>query len=104
MRLPFLRRVQSGQTLLPWALGLGLVMLAGVGCNGPCESLAERICSCEPNNLEEQGCIEEVRITMGLYSPTPAELDACSAALDTCDCEALEREDLAACGLSKGGG
>lgn len=77
--------------------------MIGSGCNGPCESLAERICSCEPNSLEERGCIEEVRTAMGTYSPTPAEMEACEAALDTCDCEALEREDLAACGLSKGG-
>lgn len=74
-------------------------------CNGPCQSLAERICSCEPNQAEEQGCLLEVSAAMGRVAPTIAEEEACEAILDDpdgCTCEALEREDFEACGLSRG--
>lgn len=74
-----------------------------VACDGPCESLAEKICSCEPNEVEKRGCLEQVRVAMQ-RAATTAETNACSEALDTCDCEVLEREEYRLCGLSKEGG
>ena len=81
-----------------------LVALSLASCNGPCESLAEKICSCEPNSTEEAGCIEQVRSEMNRITPSASQEEMCDSLLDGCDCEALEREDFAACGLSKRGG
>ena len=73
------------------------------GCNGPCQTLADRICACEPNRTEEQSC----QLTVQMRSNLPvsqAEAQVCSDLLDTCDCDALAREDYAACGLANPGG
>ena len=94
------RRARRSAPLAILSLGLSAFLFA---CDGPCESLADRICSCEPNNTEERGCLEQVKSTMALpgSAPTTAELERCEVLLDTCDCEALEREDYQACGLTK---
>jgi hypothetical protein len=46
-------------------------------------------------------------LTVQMRSNQPvsmAEAEVCSALLETCDCDALAREDYAACGLTKPGG
>ena len=92
---------------LSLSLGALLASVAISSCNGPCESLAERICSCEPNSTEEAGCLEQVRSEMDRLAPTEGQNAACEALLDVpedeggCSCDALEMEDFAACGLSK---
>ncbi|MCA9553614.1 MAG: hypothetical protein KC933_26480 [Myxococcales bacterium] len=65
--------------------------------------LADRICACEPNRTEEQSCMLTVQNRSNVTVST-AEAAVCSDLLETCDCEALAREDYAACGLSKPGG
>lgn len=82
---------------------LGLTLLAGIfgaGCTGPCRSLAEQICSCEPNDVEQQACV--VRIdAVSDRTVSEAEANRCDQLLETCTCEALARDDFAACGLTK---
>ena len=80
-----------------------LFALLLASCNGPCETLAEKICSCEPNVTEEAGCIEQVRSEMERFVPSDPEEQICSDLLDGCDCEAIEAEEFHKCGLSKGG-
>jgi hypothetical protein len=86
--------------LLSLSLPLALALCA---CDGPCESLAKRICSCEPNQSEEQGCLQEVRAAMERFAPSVQEEMTCSELLDGCTCEKLENEEFSACGISKGG-
>ncbi len=69
------------------------------GCDGPCNSLAERICSCEINGSQEQSCLLRIQ-RAGERETSTAEAERCSNLLDTCDCQALDREDYAACGLT----
>ncbi len=81
-----------------------LVISAGLaafttGCQGPCDSLAEKICSCEINANEEQSCLLRMQI-VGDRIVTTEEAERCDTLMDNCTCEALEREDFAACGLS----
>ncbi len=78
-----------------------LLALAFYACNGPCESLADKICSCRPNQSEEQGCLQDVKTAMSHFSPTTSEDEFCDQKLDTCDCEALEAEQYDLCGLTK---
>lgn len=78
-----------------------LIALGASACDGPCRSLAERICNCEFNAVERGACLREIDSNGNVRQPTSEEDEACMAFLDTCTCEALEREDNVACGLTK---
>lgn len=72
-----------------------------VGCDGPCRQLADRICGCETYVIERSACLQEVDSNGNVRQPSPEEDDRCVDLLDTCTCDALEREDFAACGLAQ---
>jgi hypothetical protein len=78
-----------------------LVGALGAGCEGPCRALAQRICECEPNARTRASCVQEVESNGSVRQPTAEEQERCNELLDTCDCDALEREDFVACGLTK---
>lgn len=86
-------------------LGLILLILAIAACfsacKGPCEELADRICECELSASSQNQCNEQVRDAMQLRDVSAAEEAVCEAKLEGCTCEALEADDLAACGLAK---
>ena len=85
------------------AIVIAVTMLTGsTGCQDACTGLAEFICSCEPNRREEDSCLQAVRAGRS-RSITEAELAVCEARLDTCTCDTLEDNNLAACGLSAEG-
>jgi phage-related protein len=87
------------------SLELGLAAIFGLsvalsGCSGPCRALAETVCSCEPNDVEQQACL--VRIDAVSDRPvSPAEEDRCDQLLESCTCDALAVDNFAACGLTK---
>jgi hypothetical protein len=83
-------------------LVVGLVALGG-GCQDPCVALAERICNCEPTPTDRRACRQE-RITnqQSKIEVTDADREVCTAALDTCDCRALDENDLEKCGFVPG--
>lgn len=89
---------KTRETLILSFLALALTVPLH-GCSGNCESLAEKICSCRPNRTEENTCLEQIKAGSGLEVTTEQE-QICSELLDTCTCDALERDDLAACGLA----
>jgi hypothetical protein len=70
-------------------------------CTDPCVALAERICNCEPTLATRRACVAD-RITnqQGRVEVSDADREACSAALDTCTCAALDENDLGACGFT----
>lgn len=82
-------------------LALVVVALAAgtSACTGPCETLANQICDCRPNRTEQDQCKQQVIAGRG-QTVTSDEDSVCDALLDSCTCEALERNDLAACGLA----
>ncbi len=81
---------------------LFLGALFWAGCSSPCRDLAERICSCEPNRTEEQACT--LRLDgQSTRNVTAADEERCATFLEVCDCPALDRGDLAACGLVQTG-
>ncbi len=85
-----------------FAFLLASAALAATGCQGPCESLAEKICSCEINGSQEQSCLLRMQ-RVGDRDVSTTEAERCSNLLDTCDCDALDREDYAACGITNEG-
>lgn len=83
---------------------LTLALLAAVstsGCQGPCRTLAEQVCRCSSSPREQQAC--EVRIDANARgrSVSSEEAERCEALLDTCTCDALQRGERQACGLSE---
>ncbi len=87
------------------SLELGLAAIFGLsltlsGCSGPCRALAETVCSCEPNDVEQQACL--VRIDAVADRPvSTAEAERCDQLLESCTCDALAADNYAACGLTK---
>ncbi|MBN2360014.1 MAG: hypothetical protein JXR83_11220 [Deltaproteobacteria bacterium] len=77
-----------------------LLALWSLGCD-PCSTLADRICQCEDTEYLRQVCSQRVELQKQQRQPTDADKKACEAALKTCTCEALERQDLAACGFAR---
>lgn len=75
--------------------------LSAAGCTSPCVSLADTICDCKPNQPERNLCAQQVSESRaGKGDVTDAETLACEGLLESCTCEALERGNLAACGLT----
>ena len=72
----------------------------GIGCTSPCRQLADEICACEFNSVAEAACIQEIEANNNIREPTNEENERCEMLLDTCTCDALEREDFVACGLT----
>ena len=89
-----------------WVVLRGFALVATVlmstACDGPCRALAQQICECEPSARERRACELRVENADARQDPTPAEQTICSGLLDSCTCDALARDDLAACGLTKG--
>lgn len=92
------RMVRPLHNLLLEAAVAALLVAGLAGCDGPCQTLAERICSCEPNSTEEQSCLLKVQIRGDTPLTTEEEM-RCSELLDACSCEALADEDYLACGI-----
>lgn len=74
--------------------------LAGAGCTDPCVALAERICNCESTATLRRACIAD-RITnqQGRIETSDADKAFCTEKLDTCDCVAVDENNLEACGF-----
>jgi hypothetical protein len=74
--------------------------LVGTGCADPCVQLAERICGCEPTDVERRACRAD-RITgqSGRVETDEAEAAFCAEKLETCDCRAIDENDLEKCGF-----
>ena len=70
-------------------------------CDGPCTNLAEQICSCQPNETRERACL--VNVDLSTRDPLEREDSRCEELLQTCSCDALDRGDFEACGLTLDG-
>lgn len=91
--------LESASRLL---IAMALVVSATLAaCGSPCQSLADKICECKPSTAEINGCKEQVRSARALRDATKAEQDYCSMVSDQCTCEAIDRNDLAKCGIGK---
>lgn len=83
------------------ALALVVVAALAAGCQEPCVALAERICSCEPDEIARRACRDNRIDTQQGRVPTEAEQEVCVQALDTCTCEALEENRTELCGFTR---
>ena len=73
--------------------------LAGA-CEDPCVTLAQRICNCELTSGARDTCrTERIVNQQSSIKITDADREVCSKKLDTCDCDALDNNNLDACGF-----
>lgn len=71
------------------------------GCQDPCVTLAERICNCQPTLNERETCRRErIATQQSVVVIDAADRALCEAKLDTCNCTALDTNDLDACGFA----
>ena len=69
-------------------------------CEDPCVTLAKRICDCELTSSERQDCrTQRIVNEQSSVKITDADRSICEAKLDTCTCDALDVNDLDACGF-----
>lgn len=63
-------------------------------------TLAQRICNCEPTSADRRFCQQE-RITnqQGDVEISDADRAVCEEKLETCDCKAVDENDLEKCGF-----
>src|SRR5262245_20145782 len=92
--------LERRKSIAAW-LACAVLAFAAIGCNGPCEELANKICDCELSTTLKNQCLEQVRSAMQNRQVTNEESQVCEQKLDTCDCDRLASEDFAACGLQK---
>lgn len=83
------------------SIWLTALCFAGTGCQDPCVALAERICNCEADLSERQGCRQERIQAQQSKTPTAEEQEVCTAALDLCTCEALRQNRVDLCGYTR---
>ena len=76
-------------------------MLSLTACIDPCETLSNRICDCRPTDMQREQCRRQVAIQKDRLDPSDEDKATCEAALKTCTCEALERNELSLCGFSR---
>ena len=67
-------------------------------CDDACRQLADAICACELNALQQNACTQRVKATE--IEITTEDEEVCSALLETCTCAALEDARYDACGLA----
>lgn len=79
---------------------LALVLATMSACTPPCRALAEKVCACEPSRYLEDACVQQLNASDDL-GVSDAEESVCDDLLDRCTCDALERGESEACGLSK---
>jgi hypothetical protein len=77
-----------------------LAVLAATACQDPCVTLAEHICDCELTTGQRQACrTDRISNQQSSVTTTDADRQFCSEKLDTCTCDALDNNDLDACGF-----
>ena len=88
------------KTSLVACLPAAWLLMGAAACQDPCEALAQRICNCKPSLVERQACVSDrISSQKGRVTITDAARSVCTAALDTCDCTALDENHVELCGF-----
>ncbi|HOX43730.1 MAG TPA: hypothetical protein PK668_09030 [Myxococcota bacterium] len=79
---------------------IGAALLSG--CDSACKELGSKVCDCQTSRSREERCRTAIDAAYENREPSDGEEDTCQSILDegTCTCEAVEADNLAACGLS----
>ena len=80
-----------------------LTVLFASGCGNACLQLADKICSCQPDDSTKATCQARAREQEGIFPVNKQQEQHCQQLIDSnaCDCQRLTTpEGRVACGLS----
>lgn len=84
-------------------LGCVLSLSLAAGCGDACLSLADQICSCQPDDASKANCNQRAKETGSVFAVRPEDEKFCQKQIDSnaCNCNALTTpEGRQQCGLS----
>lgn len=79
------------------------IMLA-IGCNGPCDDLAEQICECQTGSsaFQKETCIQQHQLWIDEASDEGGDMDKkCEEVLKLGSCEKLATFDYTSLGMTR---
>ncbi len=86
----------------PLLLALALLALVLPACKGKCRVLSEKLCECEVNSVEKDGCMRRASSEEARLAPSPEDEAICAQLEPGCDCHAIDTpEGKRACGLAR---
>ena len=80
-----------------------LTLCLAAGCGDACLSLAQQICSCQPDQVSQDACNQRATQGKGIFTVSGEDEKFCQTQLNNnaCDCTKLTTaEGRVACGLS----
>jgi hypothetical protein len=80
-----------------------LTLSLAAGCGDACLSLAQQVCSCQPDQTSVDSCNQRAQEAAGIFPVTKANDAYCQAQLNSgaCDCTKLDTpEGRAGCGIA----
>jgi len=84
------------------AIPVLVVAQLAAGCGDNCQVLADQICRCEPDLRAREACrLDYQTQQQNQPAPSPAQLEACTSALETCTCDALDQNRTDLCGYAR---
>jgi hypothetical protein len=90
--------------LRPLILGACVLTLSlAAGCGDACLSLAEQVCSCQPDPVSQDNCNQRAKEAKGIFSVGSNDAQFCQAKIDqnACSCPKLNTpEGREACGIA----
>ena len=93
--------------MLRFAFLAAVLSLAASGCKSECRQLAETLCNCSLNSVDQSNCLQAAGTAEGANPPTPEDNNNCMALLPQpdgggCDCRLIDTpEGKIRCGLAK---
>lgn len=90
--------------LRPLILSICVLTLSlAAGCGNACLSLAEQVCSCQPDTISQDNCNQRAKEAKGIFPVGASDEKFCQAKLDShaCDCSKLNTpEGRTGCGIA----
>ena len=80
-----------------------LTLCLAAGCGDACLSLAQQICSCQPDQPSIDACNQRAQTAEGIFPVRSQDEQFCQHQLDTsaCDCQKLNTSDgRVKCGIA----
>ena len=80
-----------------------LTLCLAAGCGDACLSLAQQICSCQPDQPSVDGCNQRAQEAKAIFPERSQDQKYCQHQLDTsaCDCNKLDTpEGRVGCGIA----
>jgi len=94
--------IRTATLPLVFVLTIFASALTLAGCGDECQTLADKICQCEPGVRQQEACrLDYQTQQQNQPAPSATQLEACGTALLTCTCDALDENRTDMCGFTR---